>query len=305
MEKNFERRKGKTGFPREDFFIALCLQKYWDSVEPPEPTEIIAAFTPEVARTENEIHVLKGMSGLPRDIFIGLNLGDPSFLSSFHHKVNSFDDVELFGAAGPFSVYDVACFLNSQEYQGRLRVVDVSSFPLDATRPYIEKGNFGLRPDQFSLVNSSVLDLDPNSSADLILADVLSLYLSSDELHRLAANTTQRLRSGGLYITRDLVEPNGPPPPHKRNVSGQNKNPELQKFIEDNYGIKMSLEEIQKRQDGVWAGIDTFSRVSVDEYTAPFLEVGFDLKQSIPITSEAIYETENPRVFYVNVFEKK
>lgn len=305
MEQNFERHKGKTGFPREDFFIALYLQKYWDSVEPPKPTEVIAAFTPEVVRNENGIHVLNGMSGLPRDIFIGLNLGDPSFLPGFYQEVRGFEDVELFGAAGPFSVYDVACFLSSHECQGALKVVDVSSFPLDATRPYIEKGNFGLRPDQFSLVNSSVLDLDLNLSADLILADVLSLYLSSDELHRLAANTAQRLNSGGLYITRDLVEPNGPPPPQKSSVSGQNKNSELQKFIEQNYGIKMSLEEIQERQDGVWAGIDTFPRVIVDEYTAPFLEAGLNLRQSIPITSDAIYRTENPRVFYVNVFEKK
>jgi len=305
MEKNFERRKGKTGFPREDFFIALCLQKYWGSLEPPKSTDVIATFTPEVARTENGIHVLKGMSGLPRDIFIGLNLGDPAFLSSFHHKVRGFDNVELFGAAGPFSIYDVACFLNSHEYQGGVKVVDVSSFPLDATRPYIEKGNFGLQPNQFSLVNRSVLDLNPNSSVNLILADVLSLYLRPDDLRRLAANTAQRLNGGGLYITRDLVEPNGPPPPQKSSVSGQNINFELQRFIEDNYRIKMSLEEIQERQDGVWAGIDTFSRVSVDEYITPFREAGLALKQSIPITSETIYRTKNPRVFYVNVFEKK
>ena len=279
-------------------------------LQPPSPDEIVATFTPEIDENENGIYVLKEMSGLPRDIFIALNMGDSSISSGLYSEISSFNNVELFGAAGPFSIYDVACFLESHEYQGELRVVDISSFPLDATRPYLERGSFGLRPDQFSLVNSSVLDLDTSLNADLILADVLSLYLSPEDLHRLATNTVRRLSSGGLYITRDLVEPHGPPPPQKSSVSGQNKASKLQEFmlqefIEDNYEVKMSLEEIQKRQDSIWAGIDTFPRNSVSEYTVPFLEAGLSLKQSIPITSEAIYRTENPRVFYVNVFEKK
>jgi len=149
MEKTFEDRREKTGFTREDFFIAYCLQKYWDSLQPPSPDEIVATFTPEIDENENGIYVLKEMSGLPRDIFIALNMGDSSISSGLYSEISSFNNVELFGAAGPFSIYDVACFLESHEYQGELRVVDISSFPLDATRPYLERGSFGLRPDQF------------------------------------------------------------------------------------------------------------------------------------------------------------
>lgn len=302
MEKEFE--SGKE-FPRGDFFIATCLQRYWNSVKPPSWDKIIATFAPEIVRIENGVHVLKQISGMPRDIFIGLNVGDPSFLPILQSKVKSYNNVELFGAAGPVSIYDVACFLRSSEYQGELRVVDISSFPLDATRPYLEKGSFGLRPDQFNLVNSSVLDLGADSSADLILADVLSLYLSPDDLYRLAANTAQRLNSGGLYITRDLVEPNGSPPPQKWGVAGQNKVPVLQEFLRENYGIEMSAEEIQERLDHIWTGIRTYPRSRVDDYTDPFREAGLALRLSIPTTSEAIYKTKNPRIFYVNVFEKK
>lgn len=306
MEKTFEKRVEKTGFPRRDtFFIASRLLKSWSSVEPPKPDEIVATFSPEIVKRENGIFVLKEISGWPRDIFTALNIGDQSASLDLRSKIRNSNNVELFGASGPHSIYDVACFLGSHGYQGKLRVVDIASFPLEATRPYLKRGTFGLRSNQFNLANSSVLDLDLAESADLILADVLSLYLSPKELSQLAVSTAERLSDSGLYITRDLVEPSGPPPPQKRSVSGQNEATELQKFISDNYGVKMSLEEIQKRQDGIWAGIDTYPRSRVDDYIDPFRGAGLVLKQSIPITSEAIYETESPRIFYINVFEKK
>lgn len=302
--REFPESSESGGFPHNRFFLAYNLYRCWHSVKPPDSTEVVNAFAPDVVNIENGIFVLKGMIGLPREIFMGLYLGDRSFLLELQSKIrNGWRMVELHGAAGPYSVYDMACFLNHHGFSGILRVVDISNFPLDATRPYINQGNFGLKPDQFELVNESVLNLDPNLPVDAAFADVLTLYLSEDELEKYAERVTSRLTAGGFFITRDLVEPNGPPPPEKRSVAGKIDITELQRFLEKNFRIYTSQKEIQQMLDTMWTKVRTYPRKDVREYINPFCNAGLKLCQSIPTTTDG-YPTDNPRIFYVNIFGK-
>ncbi len=298
-------KRSKNGFPRDNFFLATSLFKRWGSISPPPVEKILLHFSPQVKEIRDGIFILKKMTGCPADIFTALNINNYCEALGIPTLIKSSKIVELFGADSPVSVYDVACFLNKHNYKGELRVIDISRFPLDATRSYIEQYNFALKPEQFNLINNSVLDMDASSKVDLIISDVLSLYLSPEELNTLSRKVADRLTAGGLYVSRDLVEPNGPPTFKKRVVSGHAEALGLKKFLEENFGIKMGISEIEEKQKRIYDNIKWYSRKSLKDYTVPFEKNGLRLKLSIPITCDSIFRTTHPRIFYVNVFEKQ
>lgn len=118
---------------------------------------------------------------------------------------------------------------------------------------------------------------------------------------------SHNLKHDGLWIARELVEPNGAPKPVDRNACGKKESDPsdpLNKFIKRVFDVSLTQAVIDEFEQTKWIKTPTYSRKSVADYQK---DVPNDLRPmgTIPVTSDKLFNSENPRIFNTFGYQKE
>jgi hypothetical protein len=278
----------------------------WGSLLPPNMEERVmeTSHQPEnvVQRIDN-CTVIPELIGSPVDLFNSLEF--EKIGNQYNNIVKEAKKVKLLGAISLPSVYDVIIWLKNKGFSGVLEVYDVSSIPLKIGQLYQQ---LGLLPVgiQVNFINKSALEIQKDEQTDLIISDVLGYYLTHKEYSRLATAITDNLRSDGVWLTRELIEPNGEAPLDKKTVSRNHaeKLGSFNDFIEKQFGFKLDPEILEEWENTRWSKSPQYPRKSKEEYLADFPKT-LTLESDIQVSSTPLWNSENRRIFETMIFKKK
>lgn len=283
----------------------LSFLQSWGSLVPPEEQEIRKQWHEPRPSLQADLSVYPGLTGFPSDIFMSIE-NEPVILNQVVDSISRASDAVLLGAISIRSVVDTATYLKEKGFKGKLTVYDIQEAPLEIDRIYHE---FGLLPKGLNIefIRQDVMKLEQRASADLVISDVLGYYLTPEQYRTLGSVITNILKQNGLWLTRELIEPNGPPIPEERNASGKREsdttNP-LNDYIEKTLGIRLDEKDIDEFEKTKWTRIPTYPRNRIDEYIS---SVPGELKSLsvIPFTTDQQLKSENRRIFNTIVYLKK
>ncbi len=282
----------------------LSFLQSWGSLIPPSELEVKRQWYNPKPRLQDGLAIYPSLTGFPSDIFMSIE-NEPTLLSQVTDKINHASNAVLLGVISIRSVIDTATYLKEKGFKGRLTVYDIQEAPLEIDRIYQE---FGLLPKEitFEFVQQDVLKIEKDTSADLIISDVLGYYLTPEQYQTLGNVISRMLKQHGLWITRELVEPNGPPEPEERDASGKRESDPINPFnqyIEKLFGFKLDTKIIDEFEKTKWVIVPTYTRKSLDEYTSS-IPIELKMLGLIPITTVKQIESENPRIFNSVVYRK-
>ncbi|MCS7092716.1 MAG: class I SAM-dependent methyltransferase [Patescibacteria group bacterium] len=187
-----------------------------------------------------------------------------------------------------------------------MTVVDISAVPVEIGKRYRNLGLFTVN-FEISFVQEDVLSLSTNDeNPDLIISDVLGYYLTHAQYTKLTEVIEDLLLEGGIWLTRELIEPHGSPDPRQLTVleiGQENRISGLNKFIHRVWGIELPIEDIQNFESIRWIMYETHPRSSRDEYFAN-LPKGLRVASSMATSTIGLINSEKPRIFEVAVIEK-
>ena len=282
----------------------LSFLQSWGSLIPPSELEVKRQWSDPKPRLQDGIYIYPSLTGFPSDIFMSIE-NEPTLLSQVTDRIKHASNVVLLGAISIRSVIDTATYLEEKGFKGKLTVYDIQETPLEIDRIYQE---FGLLPKDINIefVLQDVLKLEQYASVDLVISDVLGYYLTPEQYQTLGNAISRMLKQTGLWITRELVEPNGPPKPEERNASGKREsdptNP-LNKYIERLFGVRLDAKIIDDFEKTKWVRIPTYTRKSIAEYTSG-IPVELRMLGVIPMTTVKQLDSENTRIFNSVVYIK-
>ncbi len=279
----------------------------WGSLIPPSEKEIKSLWLDKKATSEyGDIKVFSQLRGSPSEIFLSLLNMPDELQEQIDHEITNAAHVMLFGAISIPSVVEALTWLKTKQFRGRLLVYDISSIPILIGRLYQQ---FGLIPADFNVefIQSNVLSLPKNTpEANLIISDVLGYYLSPKQYTQLINVIKNTLSDNGTWLTRELVEPNGPPPPHARSVSKSDLNKRINtinEFVNRIFGVELPFETIQQFENQRWALVKTYSRQSGNEYLGN-LPPDLKILETITISTEELLTDNKPRIFQTSIIKK-
>lgn len=281
----------------------------WDSLLPPPENKITDLWLnrrkiPEISK--DGITVYPQLQGSPADIFLSLSETNSEVQKTIDDRISIAKQVMLFGAISIPSVMETITWLKTKEFKGKLSIFDISSVPIEVGKVYKK---FGLLSSNFDVefIKSDVLSLPQETSkADLIISDVLGYYLTPEQYTRLTGVIENTLSNSGLWLTRELVEPQGAPNPEDRTVlklSPDERTNGFNRFIERLFSIKLPVEDIQQFENTRWAIAQTYSRRTGEEYRVN-LPAGLKVVDTINVTSEALIKAQQQRIFETSIISK-
>ena len=295
---------------------------HWGSLIPPDYKTICEQWSagnilPNITATDSPhfnpndpIWVYPKLRGDPSDIFSSLIIQHDvvrqeqrkemqSALDLVRRKVQNAEFVDLFGAIGIPSIVNVLAFLEQNDFNGRLRVYDVSPVPIVIGKKYQE---LGLLPANMDFFHTSVFELShqqlQEQSSSLVLADVLGYYLTDEEYALLTEYAQMTLKNEGIFLIRDLVDPVGIIPIEKRTVGGiaVKEFTDFIRLVFPNVTLPQNLaEELPKLLR--WPTPN--QRRFIDEYWGP-MAASFDLRANIRTTPSP----DCQRVFLTSLWQK-
>jgi len=293
-----------------DGFVHSPLQQLWDfynrwgSVIPPKPDALRNQWERKDPSefVDNGVIVEPELTGFPIDIFHALEHGKTK--GKFWDFVKNSGTAKLLGAISTVSLYDMMCWLKSKGFNGKLEVYDVSKVPLNAIKFFRDNGLLPNSPT-VELKHKSVLEIVDDNSTDLALSDVLGYYLTPENYNTLTRRVNRVLKPRGVWLTRELIEPNGQLPAHLRTVRRgySERLDKFNDFIESTVGLRMPDNELAEWEATRWLKVPTYARRNISEY---FSELkGFIVDDDIRSSSVPLWNTENKRVFETLVLRKQ
>lgn len=277
----------------------------WGGLLPPNVTEK-KKKKPKTrlnAQKINELNIISKLTGAPTDLFNSLQFDKVE--DKYDKIIKNAKRVKLLGAISLPSVYDVISWLKDKEFCGLLEVYDISSIPIKVGQLYKELGLLptGIRVD---FINESALELKKEEQTDLIISDVLGYYLTPEEYSKLASAVASNLRDGGIWLTRELIEPDAMVSVDLRSI-GRNSSKylaEFNDFIKKLFGFTLELKVLEEFQKTKWARVSQYTRKTKEEYLSP-IPNNLVLESSIAVTSKSLWNAENKRLFQTFVFKKQ
>ncbi len=277
----------------------------WGSLIPPSEDKISnlwLSITEIPDLSKNGITVFSELQGSPADMFLSLLRLTEELKNQVDEKITNAEQVMLFGAIGIPSVIETLTWLKTKGFNGRLSVFDLSSIPITIGQIYKQ---FGLIPNNVEFIQLDVLSLTKDTQkSDLIISDVLGYYLTPEQYRELTSVIKNTLSDNGIWLTRELIEPKGPPKPEYRSVSGSKSMIyEINRFVERLYNVKLPNEEIKQFQNTRWTLAETYSRPSGEDYLS-MLPSSLKNLATIKTSSQKLIEQDNPRIFETSIIEK-
>ncbi|MBU0569793.1 hypothetical protein KKB40_03355 [Patescibacteria group bacterium] len=278
----------------------------WNSLIPPPEDKISSAWLgkieiPELSR--NGITVFSQLQGSPAEIFLSLSRVAKDLQKEIDDKIISAENVMLFGAISIPSVVETSTWLKTKGFEGKLSVFDISPIPIGIGRVYKQ---LGLIPANFDVefTQLDVLSLPKDTlKADLIISDVLGYYLTPDQYVSLTGVIKNTLSDGGLWLTRELIEPQGAPKPEDMSVSKSDGN-EINRFVKRLFNVELPVEDIQQFENTRWTLAQTYPRHSGEDYRNA-LPTGLKIVTTIGISSQTLMQSDNPRIFETSIIERQ
>lgn len=282
----------------------------WGSLIPPPEREIINSWKGKQAIPDlstNGVVVYPQLQGSPEDIFLALSGESKEIQRKIDDKISRAKQVMLFGAISVPSVVETATWLKTKGFKGKLSVFDISPIPVEIGRIYKK---FRLLPQGFNIefFQSDVLSLPSDTAkADLIISDVLGYYLTPEQYIKLMISVESTLTTDGIWLTRELIEPQGAPKPEDRTVS---KLPPdkiidgLNEFIERIFKVRLPKRVIQDFINTRWVMVKTYPRCSEKDYFQALPET-LKIINSIRISSEALIKADQQRIFEICIIQKQ
>lgn len=282
----------------------------WNSLIPPPENEISNSWLgkteiPELSR--NGITVFSQLQGSPAEIFLSLSRVTRELQKEIDDKIINAECVMLFGAISIPSVVETLTWLKTKGFKGKLAVFDISPIPIGIGRIYKQ---LGLIPANFDVefIQSDVLSLPKDTpKADLIISDVLGYYLTPEQYVSLSDVIKNTLSNGGLWLTRELIEPQGAPKPEDMSVSksdGDEGVNAINRFVKRLLNVELPVEGIQQFEKTRWTLAPTYSRHSGKDYQNA-LPSGLDILSTIRISSQTLMQSNNPRIFETSIIQKE
>lgn len=275
----------------------------WGGILPPKIDDLQQQWLRKDPQenTEDGVVVLPELIGSPCDLFYSLEHNGLS--QDFWNFVEKAEMVLLLGVICLPSLYDMMSWLNSKNFCGVLQVYDISEVPLNVARVYKQ---FGLLPNapKLKLVQKSVLNIADYNSAEIILSDVLGYYLPPEDYRKLIGQVCSTLTPGGIWLTRELIEPNGQLPPNQRTVrmNYSQRLDNFNDFIEALLGTRIKSDDLAEWEATRWLKVPTYARKNRSEYFGNVKDL--TEKAAIRSSSKPLWNTSSKRVFETVVFKK-
>ncbi len=296
---------------QQPFFYSPLQQLFefyhrWGSLLPPNITEREMEISHQVKDSVQRIDdcvVVPELIGSPVDLFNSLELSNAGH--KYDALVKKAQRVKLLGAISLPSIYDVIIWLKNKGFSGVLDVYDISSIPLKIGQSYQE---LGLLPAglQVNFINKPAQKIQKDGQSDLIISDVLGYYLTPEDYSVLASAVANNLNAGGVWLTRELIEPNGEASLDNKTVrrSYAERLNSFNDFIEKIFSFKLDLRILEEWENTRWSKAPQYSRKSKEEYlfrVPESLFLDFDLR----VSSKPLWDSVNRRIFETMAFFKK
>lgn len=281
----------------------------WNSLIPPPEDKILNSWLAKIEIPElsiNGITVFSQLQGSPAEIFLSLSRATGKLQKEIDEKIINAEQVMLFGAISITSVFEVLTWLITKEFKGKLSVFDISPIPINISRVYKK---LGLIPENFDVefIQSDVLSLPKDTpKADLIISDVLGYYLTPEQYRKLTGVIENTLSDNGMWLTRELIEPQGAPKPEDMSV-GKSDNDEwikrFDEFVKQLFNVELPVEDIQQFEKTRWTLVQTYPRLSGEDYLN-MLPPNLRTLTTIRFSSEKLMKSDHPRIFETSIIEK-
>lgn len=283
---------------------------HWQGLLPPPETKVVENWRSSLKPVKKDgVLIFPELRGSTSGMFLMIANMENGGNERVNAKVENANSAKLFGVISIPSFFETATWLKTKGFRGKLEAIDISPIPLEIINAYKKRG---LLPSQFQIELTQrdvVLPSESEASADLILSDVLGYYLPQHQYEILKKTVGHTLKNGGLWLTRELVEPMGQPLPNSRTVlpTQQTLNERFSKFgsfIKKYMGKEPEYKTIEDFENTRWLHLPTFPRKSNEDYLQP-LPTNLAMVDSIGATSPALSpENQPPRIFHTSVIEK-
>ncbi|PIP63996.1 hypothetical protein COW96_04995 [Candidatus Roizmanbacteria bacterium CG22_combo_CG10-13_8_21_14_all_33_16] len=278
----------------------------WNSLMPPPEDKISNSWSgkmeiPELSR--NRVIVFSQLHGSPAEIFLSVSRVARDLQKEIDDEIIGAEQIMLFGAISIPNVVETLTWLKTKGFKGKLSVFDISPIPIGIGRIYKQ---FGLISDA-EFIQSDVLSLPKNTpKADLIISDVLGYCLTPEQYVNLTRVVENTLSNGGLWLTRELIEPKGAPKPEDRSVSksdGDERINRINRLVKRLFNVELPIEDIQQFENTRWNLAQTYPRHSGKDYQDA-LPSGLENVSTIRISSQTLMQSDNPRIFETSIIKK-
>lgn len=197
----------------------------WGQLMPP-PSEAILSQLHAIAFKEvkgsnfanKRVYEVTPFSSSPLGIFQALRIGAAE---AYHHavvedfigKIAEMEKVVLMGAVSPSSIYALIKVLEFYNFNGEVTALDLSEAPIAVSRemhtihPFTTKSSLNL---MVADVTTDLNDVLGDNTADLVISDILGIYLTHVQYRWFSTNINSILRSGGFHATREMTETQEP-----------------------------------------------------------------------------------------------
>ncbi|MCB9802152.1 MAG: hypothetical protein H6774_03630 [Pseudomonadales bacterium] len=226
---------------------------------------------PKVRGIKHNVVLFDHLKGSPDDIF--------SALKAVHQDPLRFlvgSRVDLLGATDPHSMYEVAQLLAQVSFEGQLIVTEREDTPVFVAEQILFDSFLGLPREQIKLHVGDVLSLDKDSASSAMIADVLTYYLSDQQLQNIANIVYGRLDSDGYFFCRDLVEVNGPPPVRSRTISTVPSIATVGSHLRVDFNLDISDSDIENIILNRWGATSTYCRADANQLIEQFSQAGLE-----------------------------
>lgn len=274
----------------------------WGGLHPVPP---IPQKKPSLIETKGGVKIYDELIGSPLDLFVSL---DGTGVETNIYRITSRGKTAaLLGAMSVPSMYDVIVWLRNNQFMGELFIYDICPVPLRIGQIYNKLGLLGKTPI-IQFINETALNIGELGEVDIVVSDVLGYYLCPDDYKNLIRAINQSLNNGGVWVTRELIEPYGMPPPNQRTVRGDigGKLADFGQFIQKTTGVKLPKKELRLWFERRWKKVVTYPRKSIEEYIGEQeIPQRLSLAACIKTSSTFLFNQNLPRIFATLVFRKK
>jgi hypothetical protein len=201
----------------------LCAFLYqWGQVTPPNPADLIEKITapqyqPIAHKSgRHDVFLEAGFSSCPSGIFSSLEIArakhneEADSVLSFREKIAQMDSVLLLGAISPVSIFEAVRCLENFGFKGTMTIVDLSSISINiAQKLHASFPLSGQAKLEFK-THDATTDLNDflgSKTFDLVITDILGIYLSHQNYKWSTTNIYAVLKDDGYFLTREMTEP--------------------------------------------------------------------------------------------------
>jgi hypothetical protein len=219
--------------------------------------------------------------------------------------IKNSNSIVLLGALGIYSIQHTIDWLSDNKFKGTLKIYEKSPIAYTIYKKY-QKLGFLKSDFSIEIIEKDVINI--NEPFDIALSDILGAYLLNNEYKSFVNMIETNLKTSGLWLTRELVEPQGYPQGKDRNVGSSADFVKKSWELINNSEIfekEVPLEQVEYHLENVFSSNKnrkSCSRSTLDEY----FDKTTQLKHLANITtsSETELSRSAQRIFNVSLFQK-